>query len=137
MDSLLVDTGFLVALGRRDDPLHKQASAFLRDYSGKLLTAAPIIVESCFFFGATAKVELLNWVRDGGLVVADVPAASYADLAAVVRKYADRDIDLADAALVWLANESGMRRILTTDESDFSVYRLKTGKRFEVVSWMD
>ena len=45
-------------------------------------------------------------------------------------------MDLADAALVWLAGESGLRRILTVDERDFGVYRLKGGKRFEVIPWM-
>lgn len=45
-------------------------------------------------------------------------------------------MDLADAALVWLAGESGLRHILTVDERDFGVYRLKGGKRFEVIPWM-
>jgi predicted nucleic acid-binding protein len=50
-------------------------------------------------------------------------------------KYADQDIDFADAALVWLANRMGERSILTVDTTDFSIYRLKGSKRFEVISW--
>lgn len=40
-----------------------------------------------------------------------------------------------DAALVWLADDSGLRRILTVDRSDFSLFRLKGGKRFDVLDW--
>jgi predicted nucleic acid-binding protein len=31
---------------------------------------------------------------------------------------------------VWLANARGVRRILTVDETDFSLFRLKHGKTF-------
>jgi predicted nucleic acid-binding protein len=54
-----------------------------------------------------------------------------------IRKYADRKIDFADATLIWLANHTGMRDILTVDETDFSVYRLKGGKRFVLVKWFE
>src|SRR5450759_2452517 len=54
-----------------------------------------------------------------------------------IRKYADRKIDFADATLVWLANHTGMRDILTVDEADFSVYRLKGGKRFVLMKWFE
>ncbi len=43
--------------------------------------------------------------------------------------------DLADAALIWLADASGQIRILTVDARDFSVYRLKRGRRFEQIAW--
>ena len=136
MDRLLVDTGFLVAYGKRNDPFYFQADRFLRGFRGALVTAAPVIVETCFFFGPQDKCHLLDWVHEGSLAVIDVPVATYPDLSAIIGKYADRKVDLADAALVWLAGESGLRRILTVDERDFSVYRLKGGKRFEVIPWM-
>jgi predicted nucleic acid-binding protein len=136
LDSLLVDAGFLIALGRQRDPLHEKAKSFLRSYSGKLVTVSPVIVETCFFFDSMAKLELLEWVHIGGMAVAEVPVPAYPDVADIIRKYNDRPVDFADAALVWLAGESGLRRILTVDERDFGVYRLKGGKRFEVISWM-
>jgi len=39
-------------------------------------------------------------------------------------KYADRPMDLADAALIRVAEREGIRRIFTVDRDDFSVYRL-------------
>ena len=68
--------------------------------------------------------------------VLEVPVEAYPELAKTIAKYANRDVDFADAALVWLAGETGLRRILTVDERDFGVYRLKGGKRLEVIPWM-
>jgi len=135
LDRLLVDTGFLIALGQRGDSLHKEAKSFLQGYSGKLVTAAPVIVETCYFFESEGKLQLLEWVRSGGLAVAEVPVSAYPELAAVMKKYADRNIDFTDAALVWLADEMGLRKILTVDRADFSVFRLKGGKRFDLTDW--
>ncbi len=98
-------------------------------------TVAPVIVETCFFLSSTEKAELLDWTRRGGIAVLETPVESYAEIAAIIARYAERDIDLADAALIWLANASGQHRILTVDEHDFSAYRLKQGKRFDLVKW--
>lgn len=92
-------------------------------------------METCFFLDAAGKAALLNWIARGGLAVADIPVSSYLDLAAYIEKYADRDIDFADAALAWLANQTGERQILTVDEGDFRIYRLKNGRAFELIPW--
>ena len=135
MTSILVDTGFLVSLFRPADRLRAQARECLLANRRPLLTAAPVIVETCFFLDATGKGRLLEWAQRGAVAVAEVPVSSYAEIGTIIRKYADRRIDFADATLVWLANNTGMRDILTVDEADFSVYRLKGGKRFALVKW--
>ena len=137
MTSVLVDTGFLVSLFRPADRLRAQARECLLANRHPLVTAAPVIVETCFLLDATGKGRLLEWVQRGALAVAEVPVSVYPEIGTIIRKYADRNIDFADAALVWLANHSGMRDILTVDEADFSVYRLKGGKRLALVKWFD
>ena len=136
MNALIVDTGFLVAFGRRSDPLHTAADAFLRGFAGRLITVTPVIVETCFFLDAQAKVRLLGWAGSGALGVMDAGVDAYGDLARIIARYADRDIDLADAALIWLADRTGLRSILTVDSKDFSIYRLAGRRRFDVVAWM-
>jgi predicted nucleic acid-binding protein len=133
--SILVDTGFLVSLFRPADRLRAQARECLLANRRPLLTAAPVIVETCLFLDATGKGRLLEWAQRGAVAVAEVPVSSYAEIGTIIRKYADRRTDFADATLVWLANNTGMRDILTVDEADFSVYRLKGGKRFALVKW--
>jgi predicted nucleic acid-binding protein len=134
---VLVDTGFLVSLFRPADRLRAQARECLLANQHPLVTAAPVIVETCFFLDAAGKGRLLEWAQRGALAVADVPVSSYAEIGTIIRKYADRKIDFTDATLVWLANHTGMRDILTVDEADFSVYRPKGGKRFALVKWFD
>lgn len=135
MDNLLVDTGFLVAYGRQEDILHPDSDRFLKGYRGRMFTVAPVIVETCFFLKPFAKRQLLDWVAGGTMTVIDVPVSAYADLSATIGKYANRDLDMADAALVWLAEQSRLRRIVTVDRNDFSLFRLKGGKRFELIQW--
>ena len=136
MTGVLVDTGFLVSLFRPADRLRAQAREWLLGNRHPLVTVVPVIVETCFFLDAAAKGRLLEWAQRGALAVADVPVSSYTEIGTIIRKYADRKIDFADAVLVWLAHHTGIRDILTVDEADFSVYRLKGGKRFALVKWM-
>lgn len=131
----MVDSGYLIALGRARDALHPVAERFLAAFRGSLLTVSAVIVETCFFLDARAKALLLEWIHEGSLSVLEVPVPAYPDLAATMRKYAERKVDFADAALVWLAEESGIRDILTVDRRDFSTFRLRGGKRFQLVDW--
>jgi len=41
-----------------------------------------------------------------------------------------REMDLADASLYWLANETGIVEIMTDDVAEFSRYRLPGGSAF-------
>ena len=48
-----------------------------------------------------------------------------------MKKYQNLTMDLADASLVILAEESKSGKILSTDRRDFGVYRWKHRKPFE------
>ncbi len=135
MPSLVVDTGFLVALYLRGDSLHEQAVQFLQNSRAPLLTASPVVVEACHFLNTRGKVELLKWIEKGGLSVAELPIDAYPVLAVHLEKYADLNIDLADAALIWLAELVGEFQILTVDQRDFGAFRMKGRKRFDLVRW--
>ena len=115
--------------------MHEEAVQFLRGSRSPLITASPVVVEACHFLNTRAKVALLSWIEKGGLRVAEVPAEAYPALASQLEKYANLEIDLADAALIWLAELAGEYQILTVDQRDFSAFRLKGRKRFELVRW--
>ena len=44
-----------------------------------------------------------------------------------------REMDLADATLYWVAYETGISEIMTTDIRDFSRYRLPNGQSFAIL----
>lgn len=132
---LIVDTGFLVALYIRRDKLHPHALNFLQLNQQALITVAPVIVKSCYFLDAKAKIALLNWVVCGGIEVVDVPVTAYRKITQAIDKYADHDIDFTDAALVWLANKYQQQQILTVDKADFSAFRLNNNQWFHLLEW--
>jgi hypothetical protein len=134
---IIVDTGFLIPLFRPAERLRAPAREFLRNNRHPLLTVTPVIVETCFFLASDDKARLLEWIQRGAIAVAEVPASAYADIRALILKYADHNIDFADAAVVWLAEKTGCRAVLTVDVRHFSVFRLGKGKRFELVKWFE
>ncbi len=62
------------------------------------------------------------------LDTADVPR-----MRELMAKYGDRPMDLADAALVRVAEREGLDTIFTVDKSDFAIYRINGKKRFKVL----
>ena len=70
--NLLVDTGFLVALYRRNDELHQSALRFLQGNREGLITVAPVIVEACHSLAMEARVHLLQWITREGLTVFEI-----------------------------------------------------------------
>ena len=135
MTPVLVDTGFLVALFDPGDSLAARAASYLKAHRHPLAATTATIVEASFFLRPGAKAELLAWVRRGGMAILEVPVAAYAQLETTLRKYSDQEIDFADAALIWLAGETGARQVLTVDRQDFEIFRLKGGRRFDVIEW--
>lgn len=133
---VLVDSGFLVALGIRRDPRHTAARQWLQANDSPLLVPTPVVTESCYFLSPRAKAELLRWVAEGKrLRLIEIPSLAHHEIAGIVEKYANRDPDFTDAALVWAADTARCTRILTVDRADFEVYRLKGSKRFQILDW--
>ena len=137
MKRVLVDSGFLVALGIESDPRHRAALDFLNSYVGEMLVPAPVVTETCYFLSTAGKVRLLNWLRKLPRKVLDLPVFAYPEVGEILARYADLDPDFTDAAIVWLAEKTGCRAILTVDIRDFSTFRLAKDKRFELVKWFD
>ncbi|MCX5960621.1 MAG: hypothetical protein NT053_12575 [Cyanobacteria bacterium] len=54
-------------------------------------------------------------------------------MAGWMRQYGDVPRDLADASLLWVAQEQGLRRIATLDQSDFGIVRLPGGESLEIL----
>ncbi len=88
-------------------------------------------------FSASAQADFLEWLHDGharGLMrIATLDPTDLPGLAALVRKYADCPMDLADASLVLLANKLDVTDIITIDRTDFAVYRTAKRKSFRNV----
>lgn len=133
----LTDTGPLVALINRNDPNHATCvAATKRLPATPLVTTWPCFTEAMYLLfqagGFPAQVELWRW-RAANRLVLLAPSESETDrMAALMEKYRDRPMDLADASLVAVAEHRAMKRLFTLD-SDFLVYRLADEAAIECV----
>jgi len=132
---ILVDAGPLVALLHRDDRHHDLCVTALRSLREPLGTAWPVVTEAMYLLGFSWQAQDALWeMIDSGafglvpLEVGDIPR-----MRELMRKYRDLPMDVADAALVRIAEREGIRRIFTLDRRDFAVYRPARVGRFLVI----
>lgn len=132
MRGVLVDTGALIALVRARDKHHALVAAFFGDFLfGDFITTLPVLTEAMHLLPPQLGAAVIELARGPRWRVPDA-AKGLGRVAELMRKYADRPMDFADASLVWAAEETGVRDILTTDR-DFEIYRTRTQERLQLV----
>ena len=134
MRRVLVDTGALVALVRKNDAYHERAVAFFGEFrAGELLTTAAVLTEAMHLLPARQGPLLLDLMQSPPWRVFDINDG-LARIGDLIRKYLDRPMDFADASLVWVAEQTGVLEILTTDR-DFEIYRTRALHSLQPVEW--
>jgi hypothetical protein len=132
--AVLVDAGPLVALLDRSDPDHQACRSALTAVRDPLATVWPAVTEAMYLLGRVswpaqdALWELLEEVRILPLEPRDTRR-----MRALMEKYRSLPMDLADAALVAVAEREMIRAIFTLDGRDFGVYRPARIGRFSVI----
>ena len=139
MKRVLADTGPIVAILSRRDQYHHSCVEALRDLPGPLFTCWPVITEAAWLLrrDANAIQQLLNSIDVGLFEMLPLTTADAKPISAIMKKYRDIRIQLADAALVHLAARDGVDTVFTLDRRDFSVYRLPRGKPFRILPGRD
>jgi predicted nucleic acid-binding protein len=82
--------------------------------------------------GWLAQSALWRLVDQGDLEIAVQEPKQSERMQSLMEKYQDRPMDLADASLVALAEERGIRDIFTLDRTDFQTYRLHRRQSFRL-----
>jgi predicted nucleic acid-binding protein len=120
----LVDAGPLGALVNPHDQWHAWARAQLAEIVPPLLTCESVLSEACFLArrargGAEAVLALVDRrVIEISFSLKDC----FAEVGALMRRYADVPMSLADACLVRMSELSSDSLVFTLD-SDFHIYR--------------
>lgn len=132
---ILIDAGPIVALLHRDDHNHERCVRALRTLREPLATAWPVLTEAMYLLGFSWEAQDALWeMIDGGVLrLISLDADDGPRMRELMRKYRDLPMDLADAALVRLAEREGLRRVFTIDRRDFSVYRPARIGRFSII----
>lgn len=82
----------------------------------------------------TAIVEV---VQAGDIRLAFNLAEQTAGVLALLQKYADREMDLADACIVRMTELMRDSRVVTVDRADFAMYRRNGRERIPVIAPSD
>ena len=130
-----MDTGPIVAILAEADEHHGRCVAQLRELRAPLLTCWPVLTEAAWLLrhhpAATAK--LFAAFETGVLELAPLDASDIPSMAAILTKYRTLGVQLADAALLHLANRESIDAVFTLDRRDFEVFRLRGGKRLRLI----
>jgi len=132
---ILTDAGPLVALVHADDKNHGACVSALKSFREPMATVWPAFTEAMYLLGFAWEAQEALWemARSEALVFLEVGDGDLARMRDLMRKYRDLPMDLADAALVRVAERERLRRVFTLDRRDFSVYRPLRLGRFTIV----
>jgi predicted nucleic acid-binding protein len=132
---VLLDTGPLVALLSANDANHERARRLFAECAPPFRSCEAVIAEACFLLrkvDPAAPSEVLALGARGVYEIGISVDEHWASLDALLKKYANRPISLADACLIRCAEISAEPRIATFD-SDFGVYRWARHRKFHIL----
>jgi predicted nucleic acid-binding protein len=134
MTRILVDTGPLVAILSSEDEHHAACVDALRDMQGPLLSCWPVITEAAWLLRGSPRAvqQLLRGIDGSFLELLPLAGAEAVPIAALMKRYEDIHPQLADVALVYLANREQIETVFTLDRRDFSIYRSGPRRMFRI-----
>ena len=99
-----------------------------------LATTSAVLAET-FYFTVKRNLRPRTWefIRAAPIVIAPITNEDLPSLEALMRRYADRPMDFADATLVHVAEREGLTTILTIDHDDFETYRIGRNAKFRIL----
>lgn len=121
--AVLLDTGPLVAYFCPADTYHAWAVSQFASFVAPVITCEPVLAESCFLLARAGvpPTRILAKLAQGVFRVGLNIEREAAAIGALIQRYADLPMSLADACLVRLA-ETHPGPLCTLDP-DFRVYR--------------
>ena len=107
----------------------------LQSIHDSLVTVWPALTEAMYLlrFSWQAQGALWEMVETEALRILPLDHRDVPRMRELMRKYRDLPMDLADAALVRVAEREKLRRVFTLDRRDFGIYRPARIGRFSVM----
>lgn len=95
----------------------------------------PVLVEAMYLLSFSWQAQKALWeiFETGTVQLLPLGEEDIPPMKNLMEKYRDLPMDLADAALVRVAEREGLRRVFTLDQRDFNVYRLPRKGRFTLL----
>jgi predicted nucleic acid-binding protein len=99
------------------------------------VTVWPAYTEAMYLLGFSwrAQEALLELVERDVIDLVEIETRDHRRVRELMKKYRDLPMDLADAALVAVAERERIAQIFTLDRRDFEVYRPAHVRRFRII----
>jgi predicted nucleic acid-binding protein len=132
---ILLDTGPMVALLAKNDAYHNVCVETLSALRPPLLTCWPVLTEAAWLLRKQYRPldRLADAYKAGIFDLLPLESGSLTEIAIIMRRYEDVGIQLAEAALLHLAERENIRTVFTLDRRDFSIYRVKRNRTLRIL----
>ena len=131
----IVDTGVIVGLIYAKDQWNEWSVSMAKNVEAPYLTCESVINESCHLLNGVRGGELavLDYIERGVLTISLSLNDEIAAIKALVKKYDDVPMSLADACLVRMSEMHEDAAVFTVDQ-DFLIYRKQGHKKIPLIS---
>jgi uncharacterized protein len=134
---LICDTSGLVAYFDASDAHHDAVAAAIDAEAGPFVVSPYVVAELDYLLatrrGEEAELAVLTELSSGAWELAAFDETDLRRATAVLKRYADQNVGVADGSLVVLADRYDTDRVLTLDRRHFQVLRTAKGRRFMVL----
>jgi len=128
----ILDAGPLIAAINRQDAFHDWARDTLERLGPPFYSCPEAMAEAAVLTGRPESI--VEMVHSKEIILSFDLAGQAAGVLALLKKYGDRDMDLADACIVRMTELIRDCRVITLDRSDFNVYRRNGRELIPVIS---
>jgi len=134
---IIADTSGLLAFFNRSEPLHAEVRRIVENGDEALVVSPYVVAELDYLIatrvGIEAELTVLSELASGGYLLPSLDGPDLEKAVAVITRYQDQDIGVADASIVVLAERFQTRAILTLDRRHFGVLRPLSGGKFKLI----
>jgi uncharacterized protein len=134
---ILVDSSFLYALFRKDDPDHQAVRAAFVSAKAEFILPQVVLPEAAFLFnragGMPLVIAFLDLLASAGLPLEPVAYTDLRRASDLMRGYTGTKLELVDCCIVALADRLNIMRVATLDRRDFSIIRTQSGDFLEIL----
>lgn len=134
---IVIDTSGLVAALDASERHHDAAAAALRAAGEPRILSPFVLAELDYLLAVRVSRRIgrlfLGEVAEGAYQLDPFDTADVAEATAVIDRFADLEIGLADASIVVLAARHGTQDVLTLDERHFRALRDARGRPFRLL----
>lgn len=130
-EKVIVDTGFILALFNEEDEYYEVACNVAEKIDHYCWYTTHFVLHEIFWIMKKKNVHkaiaCFEIIHDY-LILPEFPSDWHDQILPILKKYADKKLDLTDASLIVLADHLKLGQIVSVDKRDFSFLRWNAGK---------